>query len=127
METRGRPPKVGEERQANRLGSRLGDREADPQDRIGTKIRLVRRPIQIDQESVDAHLIGRVPSQQLRSNGVGHIGQSLLDSLTQVAFTISIPQFQHFVLTGRRTRRDGSPPYRASNQEDLHLDRGISP
>jgi hypothetical protein len=67
------PADVAVERLAMRLGRRLGDGEADREDRVGAEPRLVGRAVQLDHEAVDLHLVGGLePADRVEDLAVPH-------------------------------------------------------
>ena len=60
------PAEVAVERQVVRRGRRVGAGERDAEDRVGAELALVRRAVEVDEQRVDAGLVGRVEAEQRR-------------------------------------------------------------
>ena len=112
---------IAEQRHAQIVRRRLGDREGDAEDGVGTQARLVRRAVQIDHDIVDLHLLGRVHPADGVENLALDIAHGLQHALAAVAGLIAVAQLHSLIRAGRRTGRDRGAPHRAGIQHDLDL------
>jgi hypothetical protein len=102
------------------------DREGDPEDRVRAELRLVFRPVHLDQEAVDPFLISRVLTPDFRSdNGLNEMNGSL-HPFAEKAPGIEIPQLGCLPAPGRCAGRDRGPPNNAILKDDIHLNRGVA-
>jgi hypothetical protein len=93
------PAKVTEQGQPCRLRGGPGHGEADPENRVRTEPRLVRRPVEIDQGLVDQPLVVGVVAQQLGLDLVDHPLDRLADSLAAV-LVAAVPELDRLERAG---------------------------
>ncbi len=117
---------VAIERQAAALGRRLGDREADAEDRVGAEARLVLGAVELDHRGVDLGLLFRLEVD----DGVGDLAvhglHSLQDALAQITAVVPVALLDRLMRTGRRARGHGGATEAAVIQRDIDLDGGIA-
>ncbi len=115
------------ERQADGVRCGAGNRQRHAQDRIGTDIALVRRPVDFNHPGVQRTLVKGVhPAKFFRKGGVD-VFDCLLDTLAAVPALVSVTKFNCFVCSGRRTRGHRGPAHRPVVQADIHLDGRVAP
>ena len=117
---------VAIQRQFRFLGRGLGDRQADPEDGVGTKATLVGSPVQIDHGLIDLYLVDSLHTgdgvKDLAVDGSNGLG----NTLSSIAAHVAVAQFNGFVNTGGSARRHGGPSPGAGFQGHIDLYRGIA-
>src|SRR6185503_4193008 len=73
---------------------RLRRRERNAEDGVRAEARLVRRPIELDEELVEALLVRRVPTFHLRPDGLVHVLDGLRDALAVEALLVPVAELQ---------------------------------
>jgi hypothetical protein len=99
----------------------MGAGQRHAEDRVRTELALVRRPVQVDQQGIDAGLIGRIEAQELGADAVGHVGNGRQDALAAEPRRVAVPQLDRLVGAGRGAARDRSATDRAVGQHDIDL------
>ena len=116
---------VAVQRHTELVGGRLGDRQADAEDRVGAETRLVVGAVELAQQRVDDALRHRVEAVE----GVGDLAvdeaDGALDALAAVAVA-AVAQLDGLVLTCRGAARHGGAPGRAGVEDDLDLDGRVA-
>ena len=126
QDARRRAADIAIERQARRLGGRLGDRQRDAEDRIGAELRLVRRAVERDHRVVDQDLVFRLEAgQRLENIAIDRLDR-LEDALAAVARLVAVAQFDRLMRAGRGAGGNGGAAHRPVFENDLDLDGGIA-
>jgi len=126
QDVRGDAADIAIERQPARIRRRLRDRQADPQDRIGAKPPLVRRPVQVDHGLIDfALILGIEPDHGLGNVAIDRIDRAF-DALAQPARLVAVAPFNRFVRAGRCARRHRRAPETAILQHYIDLHRRVA-
>src|SRR5690606_34547430 len=107
------------ERQADDVRGRAGDRHRDAEDRVRAELRLVRRPVRLDEDLVDLRLLERVDADEGRPERLVDVLDRLEDALAEVALLVAVAELDRLVLTRRRAARDGRA---AAAARGLHFD-----
>ncbi len=100
---------------------RVRRREGDAKDRVGTELALVRRSVEGDQRGVEAGLIGRVRTEELGRDDLADVRHGLQNALAAVDGLVAVAQLHCLVGAGRGAGRDGRPPDRSVDQDDVDL------
>ena len=117
---------IAEERQAEIGSRRLGECERDAEDRIRAEAGFVRRAVEIDQELVEAHLVGRLHAGE----GVEYLALDILDrvphALAAEACGIAVAELHRLVRAGGGAGRNGGTPDGARLEQHLDLDGRVA-
>ncbi len=116
-----RPAKILEQRNPNRLRRRFGGGQRNRQNGVSSKLGFCFRAIQIEHDAVHRQLIERINTSQRRQDFARHILHGLRDALAAVAFRITVPQLDGFVLARARARRNRRAPNRAARQVSARI------
>ena len=117
---------IAVERQAVGRGGGLGGGQADPQDRVGTELALVRCAVRRDQCAVQPDLVGRIaPHGDLGQRRVD-VGDGLGHPFAQVAFLVAVPQLDGLIDSGAGSGGNRRPPHRAVGQDHVHFDGRVA-
>ncbi len=109
------------QRQSQRIGRGLRDRETDSQNGVRAQFGFVRRAVQRQQGKVNRALVGSVHAEQFARDRPVHVGDRLRHALAEVALLVAVAHFERFVLACRRARRDGGASPRTVHQRDFHF------
>jgi hypothetical protein len=120
------PAEIAIERQVVRRGRRVGDRQRHAQDGVRPELAFVRCAVEVDEDLVDAGLVRGVEPEQLRGDPIDDVADSRPDTLAAVPRRVAVAQLDRLVGAGRGAARDGGPPHRAVDQDDVDLDRRIA-
>src|SRR4029078_7976245 len=96
------------------------------EDSIRTELALVRRPVKLHEQRVDADLIGGVEADDLGTDPVGHVTDGGEYALGAVPALVAIAPLDGLVCRGPRGARDDRPPDGSVDQDDVHLDRRVT-
>ena len=107
-------------------GSRLGDREAGPEDGIGAEAALVGRAVELAEQVIDGDLLAHVEADELVGDRRVHVLHGLADALAAPPGRVAVAELDRLVLTGGSTRRHGRPAEDARFGADLDLDGGVA-
>ncbi len=89
------------QRHALGLGSRLGCRQGNGEDRVGAQLGLVFGAVQFDHGAIQVSLSAGITTNQQLTDGAIDIGDGLEHALAEVTALVAITQFQCFARTGR--------------------------
>src|SRR6185369_4838452 len=96
---------IAVERRPDGIRSGLRRRKADAKDRIRPESALVRRPVEVDQRTVELRLLfGVEADDRVRDLAIDRLN-GLLDTLSAPAAPVAIAKLDGFVSTSRCTRR----------------------
>ena len=123
---RRRAAEVGVERQAGRLGRRLGHRQRDAEDGVGAETPLVVGAVELAHRAVDQRLVAGVAARQLERDLLAHVGHRLQHALAAVALA-AVAQLERLAGAGGRAGRHGGTPAGAAVQHAIDLEGRIPP
>ena len=106
-------------------GNRPRSGTGHTENRVGAEPRLVRCPVQIDQEPVHLRLVGRVAAQRVRNRG-RDVCHSIRHGPSRVGPACTVAQFASLVDTSGRTGRHLRGRYGAICESDFDF-KGRSP
>ncbi len=117
---------IAVQRQAEGIGSGLGDSQAGAQDRVCAQLGFVGGAVQLDHGGIDGLLLESVPAEQ----GIGDLGVDVFNSLqhafAQVAAFVAIAHFKRFVHAGGCAGGNGCPAPAAIRQDHFHFNGGVA-
>ena len=117
---------IAVERQAARVGGRLGDGEADAEDGIGAEPGLVVGAVERDHRRVDLGLVlGLHLDHRLGDLAVDRVDR-LLDALAEPAALVAVALLDRLVRAGRGARGHRGAADAAILEQHLDLDRRIA-
>src|SRR5437867_2940459 len=106
-------------------GLRHGQRHA--QDRIRAQFTLVWRTVKGDHRAVDGGLVPRIHAEELGGQHLLHVGDSLADTLAEIALLVAVAQLEGLARTGGRAGGNRRAPPRAGLQHQVRLDCRVPP
>jgi hypothetical protein len=119
------PAQVAVQRQADGSRRGMGDRQADPEQRVGAELRLVRRPVEDDQQRSRLTWSSASSPSSLgdrrRSRGDG-----VEDALAAVARGVAVAELDRLVGAGRRPDGTMARPDRRRRRGHVDLDRRVA-
>src|SRR5215510_2815514 len=116
---------VPEKRQTMRLRGSARDSHGDTEHRVSAKLGLVLRAVHRNHQLIDMRLQRRVLPLERRPDDVVDVVDSFEYALAEIAFLVTIAQFECFVFSGRCSRRyDRTTPHTAI-QHAIDFDRWI--
>ena len=104
----------------------MGAGERHAEDGVRAELALVRRPVEVDEQRVDAGLVGRVEPEQLGRDPIDHVGDRGQDALAAEAGLVAVAQLDRLVGAGRGAAGHGRAPDRAVVEDDVDLDRRVA-
>ena len=117
---------VSVKRKPDRLGRGVGRRQADAEEGVRSEPRLVRRSVQVDQQTVEADLVDGVDAKQLGAERLVDVADRGEDALSAIALRVAVAHLHRLVRAGRGSRRDDGRAHRSVVQEEIDLDRRIA-
>jgi hypothetical protein len=120
-----RAAQIAVQRQDPRVSSRLGDREADAQDRVRAQVGLVVTSVEGAQGGIDGALIGGVHADGLRRKHAVDVVDGPRDALAAITVA-AIAQLDRLELAGRGTAWHRGTAERAIDQHTINLDRRVT-
>ncbi len=117
---------VAVERDLELVGRRLGDGEADAEDRVGAQAALVVGAVEVAERGVDQPLLEGLLAEEHLGDLAVDVADRLLHALAAVALS-AVAQLDRLVFAGRRPARHGGTAPSPADEHDLGLDRGIAP
>ena len=117
---------VAVEGEAELFSGCLCNCEGNAKDRICAEVCLVMGAIQLEEEVVDGGLLKGIHVDQLRSDVLIYMVDSLLDTLAQVARLIAITELDRFVCTRGCATWNGCTADDAALEVDIHLNGRIA-
>ncbi len=106
-------------------GARGGHGYAE--DGVGTQLRLVLCPVQLDHGVVDVDLFQRVQPDHLGGDHVVDVLDRLLHALAEEPGLVAVPELNRLVLARGCARRHGRPTHGAVFKDDVNLHRRVAP
>ncbi len=122
-----RATEVAEQREVERVGRRLGDRERDPEDRVGAELLLVVCAVELDHRRIDEALVGGVEALESRAEYVDDGRDGLLDALAAVALLVTVAKLVGLERAGRCSGGDGRASDDSVVEQNLDLHRRVTP
>src|SRR5665811_783121 len=116
---------IRDRRQPCRVRRGPSHRQRDAEDGVGTQPALVGRAVQVDQRLVQDPLLGRLVTDELRTNVVEHRADSLLDALAAVPVA-AVTQLHRLEGAGGGAAGHGRAGQRAVVEGDLDLYGGVA-
>ncbi len=116
---------VAIQRQSDRLGRGMRHRQAHAEQRVRPELRLVRGPVEVDEQPIEADLVDGVDADQLRPKRLVDVTDRGEDPLAAVASFVAVAQLDGLVRTGRGAGRDHGGSHRPVLEEDVDLDGRI--
>ncbi len=114
------------QRQRARIRRRLGDREADAEDRVGAEPALVLGAVELDHHLVDLALVlGFEAHHRVGDLAVDAVDR-ILDALPAPAALVAVAFFDGFVRAGRGARRHRGAAEAAVLEHDIDFDGRIA-
>ena len=121
-----RPAQVAVQGELQRRGGRPGHGQGHSQDGVRAEGRLVRRTVQVHQESVDSPLVQGVEPFDLGRDLLADVAHRHQHALPGEAVGIGVPELHRLVAARGRAGRHRRPPQRAVDQDHVDLDRGVA-
>ncbi len=119
-------PEVAKQRETDRRGGGAGDGERDAEDGVGAESFLVGGSVEIEHHLVDVLLLRGVEPDHLRCDRLVDIGDSPLHALSAVAVS-AVPKLVGFECPCGCAGGYGRPTEPSASEEDLGLDRRVTP
>ena len=116
---------IPEERDAGLGSGRFCRRERHAEDRVRAESALVRRTVEIDQQPVEARLVGGVETDDGPGDLASYVGNRPGDGLAPV-LGAPVAQLDGLVDAGRGSRRHCGATQRSRLEADVDLDRRVS-
>ena len=114
------------QRDAQVLRRGLRDSQRHRQDRVGAETRLVRGAVEVDQDFVDLHLVGRVQAADRIEDLAFDIADRCLHALAAEPLGVVVAQLHRLVRAGRGPGGHGGATHGATVEHHVGFDRGIA-
>ena len=115
------PADVAVERGAEALRRRLGGGEAGAEDGVGAEPALVGGAVEVDEDAVDAHLVGGGEAGQRVADRPVHRLDRAAHALAAVAAGVAVAQLDRLVRAGRGARGHRGAAHGAVLEQDVDL------
>src|SRR5690606_29275600 len=98
----------------------------DAEERVGAELRLVRRPVELEERAVELRLVRGVEAEERRRDDLVHVRHGLGHALAEVLALVSIAELERLVLARGCSRGHGEASLAATLGKDVHLEGGVA-